>query len=281
MKGKLKKLKNHLMRRAPLQRLAAGFSSEPQPAKWVFIIGCYNSGTTLLARLLERHSEIWTLPGEGVVFTDVLTRPEEFGWPRLWYKCRQQMSIDGADQAALARRIKRQWHWAATGTGSCFLEKSIANATRLEFLNAYFKPAYFIHITRNGYAVAEGIRRKADPTRWNNPEYDGPYPLGLCALQWKTTEETISAQRAGLDHYYALSYEDLSASPQQEMRKILEFLELPDESDLVNDAVRVHGKIRPISDLNQLSLEQLNGEDIEEIEQAAGDWLSRYGYRAQ
>ncbi len=281
MKGKLKRLKNYLMRHRPMQRLAAGFSSEPRPDKWIFIIGCYNSGTTLLARLLEKHSKIWTLPGEGVAFTDVLTRPEEFGWPRLWHKCRQQMEINGSDQAALARRIKRQWHWAARGSGTSFLEKSIANATRLEFLNAHFKPAYFIHITRNGYAVAEGIRRKADPVRWNNPEHSGPYPLGLCAEQWKITEETINAQKAGLERYYALSYEALSASPQREMQIILEFLELPDESDLVNQAVRVHGEVRPISDLNQLSLEQLSGNDVEEIDRVAGDLLSHYGYRAR
>lgn len=278
MRSKLTILKNHLMRRQPLQSLAANFASVPQPARWVFIIGCYNSGTTLLARLLERHSEIQTLPGEGVAFTDGLTRPEEFGWPRLWFKCQQDMAIDSSDPADLARRIKRQWRWAAIGTGSCFLEKSIANATRLEFLNAHFRPAYFIHITRNGYAVAEGIRRKADPVRWNNPEYSGPYPLSLCAQQWKTTEELISAQSSNLDHYYALSYEDLASSPQQEVGKILEFLGLSDEKQLTNEKVRVHGQRRSICNLNQLSLDNLSVEEMNEINQVAKDWLVHYGY---
>jgi hypothetical protein len=267
------------MRREPLQRLAASMASVPRPDKWIFIIGCYNSGTTLLARLLERHSEIQTLPGEGVVFSDVLTRPEEFGWPRLWFKCQQEMALKGGNPVELADRIKRQWHWATIGNGSCFLEKSIANATRLEFFNEQFRSAYFIHITRNGYAVAEGIRRKADPRRWNNPEYDGPYPLSLCAEQWKTTEDLICAQRDGLDHYHALSYEDLSAAPQQEIRKILEFLELPDESQLVEQEVRVHGQRRPISNLNQSSLDNLSEAEVNEIDQVANDCLVRYGYR--
>ena len=93
------------MRRQPLQRLAARLASAAQPTRWVFIIGCYNSGTTLLARLLERHSEIQTLPGEGVVFSDVLTRPEEFGWPRLWFKCQQAMALNDSNPARLAERI--------------------------------------------------------------------------------------------------------------------------------------------------------------------------------
>ena len=267
------------MRRQPLQRLAARLASAAQPTRWVFIIGCYNSGTTLLARLLERHSEIQTLPGEGVVFSDVLTRPEEFGWPRLWFKCQQAMALNDSNPARLAERIKRQWQWAATGKGSCFLEKSIANATRLEFFNEHFRPAYFIHITRNGYAVAEGIRRKADPRRWNNPEYTGPYPLSLCAQQWKVTEDLITAHSDSLENYHALSYEDLAAAPQQEVRKILKFLQLADESQLVDEEVRVHGQRRPISDLNQLSLDNLNAEELDEINQVANDWLVHYGYR--
>ena len=89
----------------------------------------------------------------------------------------------------------------------------------------------------------------------------------------------INAQSAGLDHYYPLSYEDLSASPQQEIRKILEFLELADESQLVNEEVRVHGQRRPIINLNSLSLEKLSPADMDEIDQIASDWLVHYGYR--
>jgi hypothetical protein len=269
------------MRKTPLQRLAASCGGVPHPEKWVFVIGCYNSGTTLLAGLLERHSQIQSLPGEGVVFTDELTRPEEFGWPRLWFKCRQQMKVRGANPADLAGRIKRQWRWAAIGKGPCFLEKSIANATRLEFLNDHFQPAYFIHIMRNGYAVAEGIQRKADPTRWRNPEYSGRYPIGLCAEQWQATEALITAQSSQLDNYYALSYEDLTAAPEQEIRRILQFLELPDESQLLNKEIRVHGQRRPISNLNDLSLRNLGEDDIEAIDRVAKDWLDRYGYRSQ
>jgi hypothetical protein len=266
------------MRQPPLQRLAAKFGAVPRVDKWVFIIGCYNSGTTLLARLLARHSKIRTMPGEGVAFTDALLRPEEFGWPRLWYRCQREMQVDSSNRLELANRIKKQWGFAASGNGPVFLEKSIANVTRLEFLNAYFTPAYFIHITRNGYAVAEGIRRKTNPARWQNEQFGERYPIACCAEQWKATEELIRSQSAGLEHYHALSYEDLSQSPEQEIQKVIDFLGLPREAGLIEKEVLVHGERRPISNLNRQSIDNLSSEDIAEIGQVAGELLARYDY---
>lgn len=281
MKLTLAMVKNHLMRKSLMQRLGYYFADEMRPEKWIFIIGCYNSGTTLLAHLLARHSDIGTLPGEGVAFTDGLLRPEEFGWPRLWIKCREQMEIDVDEPAKLARRIKKQWAWATIGSGSCILEKSIANATRLEFLNDYFKPAYFIHITRNGYAVAEGIRRKAAPRRWHNPDYRDRYPLALCAEQWRVSIDTIEASKDRLERYHSLRYEDLVANPRDELRKILDFTGMPWEQQVVNGNVRVHGASGPIEDMNHKSLQNLDPADKAAVAKVAGDCLARLGYSAE
>ncbi len=160
------------------------------------------------------------------------------------------------------------------------LEKSIANATRLEFLNDYFRPAYFIHITRNGYAVAEGIRRKANPRRWRNPDYRERYPLTLCANQWQATEELICATRDRLDHYHALRYEDLVTAPRETLDGILDFIGLPREN-LLREDVRVHGETGPIQDMNRKSLQNLKPDEITAVTEAAGNCLARLGYRAE
>lgn len=269
------------MRQAFMQRLAANLGSLPNPDKWIFIIGCYNSGTTLLAQLLKRHSCIKYLPGEGVAFTDGLQRPEEFGWPRLWIKCRNQMQVNTDKPDELASRIKKQWGWASAGSGSCMLEKSIANVTRLDFLNEYFQPAYFIHITRNGYAVAEGIQRKTSPARWNNRQYRDKYPITLCAEQWAATEALIEAKKDQLGHYHALSYEDIAVSPAATMQQAVEFLGLPWEDQILDPEVEVHGKSGPIVNMNAASLERLNDDDLEKIKTVAGDLLLRHGYLAE
>ncbi len=54
--------------------------TEIENKKWVFIIGCYNSGTTLLNEILASHPKISGLPDEGVMLTDQLVKPEDFNW---------------------------------------------------------------------------------------------------------------------------------------------------------------------------------------------------------
>ena len=278
MRPFLSRVKSLMMRQLPMQGLAARFGKSIAPDKWIFVIGCYNSGTTLLAQLLANHSQVGTLSGEGIVFSDRLERPEEHGWPRMWFKCREAMQVQAEDPASLAERIKKQWSWAAISKGSCFLEKSIANATRLDFFNQHFQPAYFIHITRNGYAVAEGIRRKTSPARWKNQHYNNRYPIDLCAEQWAATEELIESQKSGLSNYRALSYESLAADPYRELKNLLEFLELEWEDNLLGDEVSVHGLRGPITDMNQESIARLERDEIEQINRVAGAQLQRLGY---
>src|SRR5690242_5444088 len=61
--------------------------------KWVFILGCYNSGTTLLDQILSGHPQFSGLNEEGVMLTDQLPRPEDFQWRRMWWKCEDKMMI--------------------------------------------------------------------------------------------------------------------------------------------------------------------------------------------
>ena len=89
------------------QALGARWGRVLAPDRWVFIIGCYNSGTTLLKDLLAEHPHIGVLAGEGVKFSDALPRPEDFGWQRMWCQCIEQMHLDPKD-AERANRIKCQ-----------------------------------------------------------------------------------------------------------------------------------------------------------------------------
>lgn len=48
-----------------LREIKISFTPVPRPDKWLFVVGCYNSGTTLLAEMLSRHPNISGLPTEG------------------------------------------------------------------------------------------------------------------------------------------------------------------------------------------------------------------------
>ena len=248
--------KKGLLKTRTAQRLTAPLGRDPQPERWIFVVSCYNSGTTLLRSVLDRHPRITSLPSEGVRLTDVLPRPEDFGWPRLWCRCLDQVRLEvGADGARRAERIKRHWSFFHRRQAPNLLEKSIANAARLPFLQAYFQPAYFIYIVRNGYAVAEGIQRKAQPGARGNDQYGQRYPMELCAEQWAATDRLVQRDRSGLDHFLSIYYEDLAANPVASARRITDFLGLAPLPDKVfGQQWKVHGVESSIRNMNGASL---------------------------
>jgi len=262
------------------QRILAPFGSGLSPERWIFLVGCYNSGTTLLRSLLSQHRDIAALPSEGVKLTDALPQPEDFGWHRMWCECREQMRLaTGPAGERTAQRIARHWsHVVSTGAPS-ILEKSIANTARMPFFQAHFSPAHFVCLVRSGYAVCEGLRRKGDPARHGNTRFPDGYPIDLCARQWKVSDEVVEADRPGLERFLQIRYEDLVGEPVDVLRQITDFLGL---SPLAEDAATgewlVHGTRSPIRDMNQQSIERLSPQDVDEINRVAGHVLARHGY---
>lgn len=256
---------------------------ELQPAKWVFIVGCYNSGTTLLNELLSRHPQISGLDDEGVMLTSYLPKPEDFGWHRMWAKCYNKLTINGAgDHEALAGKIKRQWsHFYPASAEAVLLEKSIANTTRIPFLQKHFKPAYFIHIVRNGYAVAEGLRRKSNPMKFDRTEFEKGYPISLCAHQWRESIELVENQRDDITNLLEIKYEDFTTDTQQVLDRITSFLAIDNfQNSVAEKAFQIHEKKSTIKNMNPRSLKKLSEDDIQAIEDEAGDLLKKLNYTA-
>lgn len=275
--GWFKRFKQQCMRSGLGQACGGRWGSLLQPERWVFIIGCYNSGTTLLKDLLAGHSQIGVLAGEGVKFSDALPRPEDFGWQRMWCQCIAQMHLDPTD-VLRADRIKRQWSMLYP-TRPILLEKSIANAVHMRFLDAHFTPAYFVYIVRNGYAVAEGIRRKTEPGKHGNKMYQEAYPIELCAQQWAETDRIVERDRADLAHFMSLRYEDFVADPSRQLRRITDFVGIdPLEEQLAEQSWVVHGVESTIRNMNAQSIARLSDEDRAAICSVAGDVLGRWGY---
>lgn len=269
----------YLKRNKKVIPLLTPFGSDLNPQRWIFIIGCYNSGTTLLDRILQAHPEIQGLPNEGVRLTDGLRRPEEFGWHRMWYKCIEHMSISENRAELIADRIKKHWSlWYDTKPPN-YVEKSIANAVRIKFLNNHFHPAYFIYIVRNGYAVAEGIRRKSAPGEWGNVEYKNMYPIELCAKQWEFSDQVVEEQKENVDNFLKISYEDFAENTVNVMSQVTTFLGLPKlNPNMLNGKWEVHGYNSEIKNMNSISFERLSSKDIKRIKKVASKTLEKYNY---
>ena len=158
------------------RKLIIPFVKLPNPKKWVFIVACCNSGTTLLTKLLGTHSNISSLPEEGVWLTNRLPRSEDYGWTRMWCRCKNKVYMDEKDLNVNVDKLKKEWGFWLDSKKDIFLEKSSLNSIRMRWLQKNFHPSYFISIVRNGYAIAEGIKRKARTDISSPIFYKPPYP---------------------------------------------------------------------------------------------------------
>ena len=273
------RLLDRILMKKPVQVLLSNFGHEITPERWIFIIGCYNSGTTILASMLNRHPSIGGLRTEGAFLTDSLPYPEPFGWPRMWSQCIEKVSIPAEPpEERRAKRIKKHWSLWFPKQMPNLVEKTVSNAARMPFLQEFFQPAYFIYIVRNGYAVSAGIKQKSNLKRWKNSIYEH-YPIELCAEQWLRTDEIVQKDSKHIKNILQISYEDLTENPYSTMNDITDFLginEFPVE--FLDEEWIVHGEKSVISNMNNRSIRYLSENDKIKIKQVCGETLLKYGY---
>lgn len=245
----------------------------PEGRRWLFLVGCYNSGTTLLSRILGTHPEIAALPVEGQFLTTQLPADYELSLPRMWTMREDLFRLTEADAGPDARRLEREWAMRLDRSRPVFLEKSPPNAARARWLQAHFENPSFIAIVRNGYAVAEGIRRKAEPHHLA----DG-WPLGDCARQWARSNEILLEDAEHLDRVLWVSYEELAAAPGPTLERILEFVGVSSSGIDTDRSWKIHERSDEIRDMNAESIERLTPAERAEVTRIARPMLERFGY---
>jgi len=246
----------------------------PRPEKWVFIVGCYNSGTTLLAELMGRHPAISALPTEGYFITDGFVKDYEIGLPRMWVEREDLFRLTEVDQGPDPVRIKKEWGMRLDLSRPVLLEKSPPNGARTRWLQRHFERAHFIGIVRNGYAVAEGITRKGDPQHMRHG-----WPIEMSAYQWRRANEVLEDDRPHLNRFRWVRYEDLTEDPVGVLNEITGFLDIEGFPRAAADrAWSIHERRERIRNMNQESIDRLTPGQIRRINQVAGEMLRRFGY---
>jgi len=265
-----------------LARCLLLFNKTIEPKKWVFVIGCYNSGTSLLKKILSTHSQISTFGGEGAFLTDELITPEELGWPRMWCQVIEKVRLTGNDDYINAEEVKKDWSLLFNKEKKVFLEKSIVNSARMLWLEKNFNNSYFIFIVRNGYAVSEGIRRRTKIGKWKikHLPYKAGYPINLCAKQWVINNKIVEEDSKFVRRFKRVFYEDLCERPDEIISSICKFLGLNDEL-LSNSETRwkIQNNNIKITNLNERSINNLTLSDILKIEEVASPMLNYYNYK--
>lgn len=240
--------------------------------RWIFILGCNNSGTTLLARLLESHPAIIGVPRGGRGATVALLRPRQAQAIRLWTEKLELFRLTEADHHPDALRLIYDWVSAVRESNRLFvLEKAPPDMVCARWLQSVFPHSYFIGLVRNGYAVAEGMRRREG------------YSLDRCARHWNTANKIMMEDAAYLQRFMLVRYEELTNDPLDTIRRVCQFLDLDDTplQAVVDKEWNVHNMDNTpakIQDFNLRSLERLSPNDIEIINRYAGEMLARLGY---
>ena len=250
-----------------------------KPEKWLFVVGCFNSGTTILRRLLESHPDISALAGEGAKLTSAFPDLEEGGWPRMMYANRSRWTLPDAGATERARMAQRDWSIWFDRHAKVFFEKSIDHATRMEWLDRYFPNTHFVSIIRNGYCVNEGIMRRARPLGQARQQVGATYPPELVAEQWVAFEETIRASAGRVSRHHSLRYEDLTDDPARELSRIYSFLGLTIPEIRWNPPIiEIADERHELINQNEKSIARLSNGDIEKMRPIMADAMARNGY---
>lgn len=269
-----------LYEREPVRACVRIFFPTKTPDLWVFPVGCYNSGTTIIQELLAAHPGISTLPKEGVRFTAMLPAPEDKGWTRMWIRCTEYMDIGSEIEPKRAERIQKDWAPWLDRSCRAFMDKSISNVTRIPWLERNFNNAHFIGIVRDGYCVAEGIRRKARPRGEAARQTGTVYPIEMAGEQWVAANERLLAAANNVKRFMLIKYEDLVADPVGTLGKTWEFigLALPHMEPLPDGLIIDQNAHHIEQNNNAQSHARLSDDDIRRLTPVIRDMQKRLGY---
>lgn len=205
-----------LYQRAPFRRVARIPFPTREPRGWVFLVGCYNAGTTVIKNGLALHPEFSSAPIEADQLTGGLSGFEHGGWPRGMY-ANASAILDHRKSGNLNRKeILRDWApWLRRDR--IFLEKSISHSVRMKLLRETFPGSRFICIVREPMAVLRGIRKRSRPAS------GGEYSNQFLERQYQFIYEHILKDSHSEDTTF-VGYEDFVSRPDQELSRLFQWL---------------------------------------------------------
>ena len=211
---------------------------------YLFVVGCPRSGTTLLQRMLDGHPQLAVAndthfipkaigqvdPGVDPPMTPALLQAvrEYKRFPRLGLP---EAAVDSAAENA---RTYSQFVSALYAAFAQMHDKPLGGEKTPDYvrelprLHALFPWAKIIHLVRDGRDVALSALEWAreGPGRF---ELWAAQPVAVCALWWRWQVSTGRQDGANLprDCYREIQYEDLVSQPEESLRALADFLELP------------------------------------------------------
>ncbi len=200
-----------------LDRGAPRFEPAPPVSNTALVIGLPRSGTTLVEQMLDRHPAITGIGEYEGAWAMREALALEGRWPdalrSLDAESAARLSQDYLDGAAARRRAGASWTF----------DKSLYQWRLLPVLAAVLPGAAFVHIERDPRDCAISMHlSNFHPRSWS-------FTRDLAAIR-RVIELERSVVRRAIDalglRAVSLRYEDLVASPERELRRVLDLLGL-------------------------------------------------------
>ncbi len=268
----------------------------PPIQKPIFIVGAPRSGTSVFYRKFAEHPDLAWISNITKKFPDSLPitrllmlfrkdhRPTEAGnvWKRFGRRDDDALGREDAMPRAANYMRKVISNNLRIFGKPRFLSKCPRNSMRVDFFDAIFPDAYFIHIIRDGRAVAQSLLRSrekhsgaywaARPPGWKDL-LDLPM-IEACGLQWKRTVECARKSGKALppERYKEIHYEDFTAEPEKT------FLDVGEWCGLRWGEEQLSALLSDIENRNFKWRERFTPEDIASLNSVIKDLLEELGY---
>lgn len=171
------------------------YKKKLQSSSPVFIVGCPHSGTSIMVTLLDSHSNLYSIPYETYIFRDLNKFHIVYELKTFYKNCE--------------KKNKKNW-----------VEKTPAHLLKLDYILSFIPKAKIIIMMRDGRDVACSWKKRK-----------GTFEYGI--KQW-VEWNNIGERYSNLENTKVVKLEDLQTNPQIILEKILNFIDLPYEEEMLN-----------------------------------------------
>jgi hypothetical protein len=279
---------------------------------FVFVVGCARSGTTLLKRVLNAHSQIaitkethWIpilyqqrtgLTSEDLVTEELITKLlEDWRFSRLGIgRPELEQLLDSGASMTYARFVSGIFDLYGQGQGKPLVgDKTPIYGLEIDLLHRLWPGAKFVHLIRDGRDVCLSVRNwqrkdggtglEENFTTW----IEDPVTTAAVWWKWRVRLAQEAGQALPPESYHELRYEEFVSHPEETCARLCAFLGVSYDEGML----RFHeGRTRqqpgfsskrawlPITPGLRNWRTQMPAEETERFEAAAGSLLDELGY---
>lgn len=255
----------------------ARLAGDPVLQRPIFMVGCPRSGTSIAVRLYAQHPEVANRTEAGLIWD-----PENYANP----EADHHWEADLVTEEDVRRLHARFEYYRQRDNKARLINKHPRSSVRIGYIRKVFPDAHFIHVIRDGRAVANSIvnRTRREPVRhdvpfgdfckpphWRQFLRDDPYEQA--ALQWREIVSYVLTWREALgSQYHEFRYEEMCARPRAVFAAAFQSAGLPVSDEIL---LRIPETLK---DMNHKYREQLSQEQIQTITLVQHDLLKELGY---